>query len=129
MKKLSSYLLVFGMLAGLLIVTQVHAGGTGVYINGQQLTSSQLQQAQYLAGNRIPPARYWYNAATNVWGYEGGPAMGYFGANANRNANYNVGNGGGNTYYHSNNTGISAGSSGGCTYVMGSDFSYTGGGC
>lgn len=59
--------------------------------------------------------RFWLDAYGNV-GYEGGPAILNLAQVARQR-------GGGSTFYRSNNTGISAGSSGGTSYVMGKDWS------
>lgn len=87
-------------------------GNSGVFINGLELHWQDVQNLQQWVGYAYP-GRYWLDAYGNV-GYEGGPAFLNLWQLASRQQN---------TYYHNNYTGISAGSSGGISYVMGKDFS------
>lgn len=48
----------------------------GVVVNGTKLTREQLATLQQRQQVPIPAGRYWYDAATGVWGYEGGPWAG-----------------------------------------------------
>ncbi len=91
-------------------------GATGVIINGRELHAQDVLALQQIVGT-VYQGRFWLDAYGNV-GYEGGPALLNLVALSRQS-----GAGQGNTYYHSNNTGISAGSSGGTSYVMGKDFS------
>lgn len=116
-------LFVVVLVINLFISTSALANGTGVIINGAQLSYAELAQLQMQIGAPVPPARYWFNAQTGQWGYEGGPAMGSLYGNQYSNG------GGDSTFYRNGYTGIGSGSSGGCNYVIGSDFSYTGSGC
>jgi hypothetical protein len=51
-------------------------GGSGVFINGEELDTYTVQQLQQAAGFVIPRKRYWYDAYCGAWGFEGGPTLG-----------------------------------------------------
>lgn len=47
-------------------------GDTGVFINGREQTTQEVQMLSYLAMAPVQPGRYWLDAQGNV-GYEGNP--------------------------------------------------------
>jgi hypothetical protein len=55
-----------------------------VVVNGQLMAGLPLLQLDAMAGEVIPNGRYWLNAYTGEWGYEGGPAQGIIGQNNQR---------------------------------------------
>ena len=94
---------------------------TGVFINGRELHPRDIAALQTFTAT--PPGRYWVDAQGNG-GYEGGPAT----FNLYQLAQQAARNRGGSSWiYRSNITGIGAGGQGGCTYVMGKDFSASSG--
>jgi hypothetical protein len=44
-----------------------------VVVNGKQLHPLQIEQLERLYCSPIANGRYWYDASTGVWGYEGDP--------------------------------------------------------
>ena len=88
---------------------------TGVFINGRELHPRDVQALQQITP--VSPGRYWVDAQ-GTGGYEGGPAI----FNLHQLAQQAARNrGGGSSWYYGNSlTNTYAGSSGGCTYVMGS---------
>lgn len=51
------------------------AAATGVFVNGQRLSTVQLRQLQRAFGP-VPGGRYWYDATSGLYGLEGGPPAG-----------------------------------------------------
>ena len=112
-------------------------GRTGVFVNGRQLHSQDVALLKMILGV-VYQGRYWMDASGN-YGVEGGvmlgnlpqavQAMQYAGNNGYPSSgSYNGGyENTGNTFYRGSYTDIGAGSSGGTTYVIGSDFSYISG--
>ena len=49
-------------------------GNTGVFVNGRNLRTSELNYMMALAGAPIYPGRYWLDSRGNA-GFEGGPAL------------------------------------------------------
>ena len=50
-----------------------------VVVNGKELTAAELRQVRELAQRyhvKVMPGRYWYDAGSGLWGYEGQAAMG-----------------------------------------------------
>jgi hypothetical protein len=94
---------------------------SGVFINGRELHPQDIAALQTFTAT--PPGRYWVDAQGNG-GHEGGPAtfnLYYLAQQAARSR-------GGNSWIYRNEmTGIGAGGQGGCTYVMGKDFSASSG--
>jgi hypothetical protein len=68
-----------GMFALLLIAT---AGWTtarahnGVIVNGAPLDARHAAALEQAYRTRLVPGRYWYDAASGLWGLEGGPSVG-----------------------------------------------------
>ncbi|MEX0290560.1 MAG: hypothetical protein AB3N14_15760 [Flavobacteriaceae bacterium] len=87
-------------------------GNTGVFVNGRELHAYDVAQLQQIM--TVLPGRYWLDSH-GYGGYEGGPAI-FNLIQLAKQANKS-------TYYHNSYTDISAGSSGGTSYVMGKDFS------
>ncbi|MGF1476523.1 MAG: hypothetical protein ACFB6S_13255 [Geminicoccaceae bacterium] len=44
-----------------------------VVVNGQRLSFQQIQEVEAMACTRIANGRYWYDATSGFWGYEGNP--------------------------------------------------------
>jgi hypothetical protein len=87
---------------------------TGLFINGRELHPRDVAALQQITP--VIPGRYWVDAQGNG-GYEGGPAIFNLYVLAQQAAR----RGGGSSWYYGNSlTNTYAGSSGGCTYVMGS---------
>jgi len=86
-------------------------GDTGVFINGRELAYQDVQALQQLL--QVQQGRYWVDA-NGYAGYEGGPALCNLVQLANQKSSQ---------FYRNSYTGISAGSSGGTSYVMGKDWS------
>jgi hypothetical protein len=114
-----------GMMFGGALKANASGGGngrfTGVFINGRELHPQDVAALQTFTAT--PPGRYWVDAQGNG-GYEGGPATFNLYYLAQQAASSR---GGGSWIYRSNITGIGAGGQGGCTYVMGKDFSASSG--
>lgn len=50
-----------------------------VVVNGKELTPTELRHVRELGQRykvKVLPGRYWYDAQSGLWGYEGKPAMG-----------------------------------------------------
>jgi len=69
-----------GLLALLLIAgagwTVAHANTGAVIVNGMALESRHAAALQQAYRTRLVPGRYWYDAASGLWGLEGGPSVG-----------------------------------------------------
>jgi len=64
-------------IAAIFAAAAAHAAEpTGVFINGEEVDEATLATLVQLTGAPIPAARYWYDGAAGVWGYEGGPMAG-----------------------------------------------------
>ena len=48
-----------------------------VVINGNQLSTTQLQELAANYGVAPPPGRYWYDSQSGLWGFEGREASGF----------------------------------------------------
>ena len=90
-------------------------GGTGVFFNGRELHRQDALALQQLFGVVIP-GRYTLDAYGNL-ALENGRFV------VNLLQAVRQSQGGGNSIYRSNITGIGAGGSGGTSYVMGKDWS------
>ncbi len=89
---------------------------TGVFINGRELHPQDVAALSQIV-YPILPGRYWLDAQGNA-GYENGPAQWNLASLAQQAA---AARGGGKSWMYRNElTGIGAGGSGGCVYVMGS---------
>ena len=64
--------LLFVLLGGSAVV----ANAQEVIVNGVRLEPRTRDALERAYGVRIPPARYWYDRVSGVWGLEGGPAQG-----------------------------------------------------
>ena len=53
------------------------AASSGVVINDVQLSGETLLSLRQASGTQIPDGEYWYDRISGVWGYAGGPAVGY----------------------------------------------------
>ncbi|MCB1886004.1 MAG: hypothetical protein KDH20_00230 [Rhodocyclaceae bacterium] len=63
-----------------LTIGTAHAQSREVFVNGQRLTSAQLNGLQRMHCARIPDGAYWLNTRTGAWGYAGnGRVQGYLG--------------------------------------------------
>src|SRR5215510_13682033 len=51
--------------------------GSGVLINGRELTGEQVAELKQLYGVAPPPGRYWYDPRSGLYGYWGFEAAGY----------------------------------------------------
>jgi len=58
-------------------VMPADAQGTGIVINGRELTASQTQAIQALYRYVPPPGRYWYDTFSGAWGVEGRGTSGF----------------------------------------------------
>jgi hypothetical protein len=47
-----------------------------VFVNGVALQSQQINFLQQQYAVRVLPGRYWYDAVSGAWGFEGGPTLG-----------------------------------------------------
>ena len=47
-----------------------------VFVNGVALQTQQINFLQQQYGVRVLPGRYWYDAVSGAWGFEGGPTLG-----------------------------------------------------
>ena len=126
-------LIVVGLLAGCLPVAQqssygsgtgsyaMQSSGTGVYVNGQQLTGEEKAQLESIVGEVVPAGRYWIDAQGNA-GYEGQPARVNLVALARQRQQDRRGNGGSKKPFNmystdSSGRGSSIVSEGGCTIL------------
>jgi len=55
------------VLGWLVASTVAFAGGTGVFVNGQHLSPSELQSLQYQVGGYVPRGRYLADGRTGCW--------------------------------------------------------------
>jgi serine/threonine protein kinase len=73
------------------------AAASGIYINGSQLTSEQVQGLRATYGAVAPPGQYWYDTRSGLWGLWGHEAAGFirpghdFGMLAENASNGNTG--------------------------------------
>jgi hypothetical protein len=102
------------------------AGDTGVFINGRELSRTEVAFLSRLGP--VVPGRYWLDAAGNV-GIEGSPMPFANLFAAIQRAQPQRRNNGGSTYYGNWKTGTYAGSSGGCSYVSTTSGSVMTGNC
>ncbi len=55
---------------------QSAAGDTGIIVNGVELSAETKQQLHQIYPVAIPPGRYWYDAISGGYGFEGEPIAG-----------------------------------------------------
>ncbi len=106
------------------------AGNTGIFINGRELSLPEAYWWGMLLGVQPLPGRYALNGNGILSGMNafGVPfAINIAAAAQTRGAGGGWSQGG--SIHRSFTTGITSGSQGGCNYVSGSDFTYTGPGC
>src|SRR5437870_3150501 len=48
-----------------------------VVINEQALSPGEVSTLERLVRGRLRPGRYWYDRIAGLWGYEGGPTVGF----------------------------------------------------
>jgi hypothetical protein len=69
-----------GLCALLLIAgagwTSAHARDGAVIVNGAPLEARHAAALERAYRTRLVPGRYWYDAASGLWGLEGGPSVG-----------------------------------------------------
>jgi hypothetical protein len=92
---------------------QASRGTSGVFVNGRQLTRTEVAQLRRLGP--VYPRRYWLDANGN-FGFEGGPALGnlWIAARAQRARTWRAGH-----------LDVGGGSNGKDFYIMGKDFSFS----
>jgi hypothetical protein len=62
------------MLAALPIMASAQVYQRDVYVNGQRLSPTELEQLDLQFGACLADGRYWLDADSGRWGYEGEPA-------------------------------------------------------
>ena len=50
--------------------------GTGIFVNGRELTRQQIAALFVIYRQVLPPGRYWYDGRSGAWGFEGRETMG-----------------------------------------------------
>ena len=76
---------------------KVEEQGSGIFINGTELTTDQVQELRATYGAVAPPGQYWYDARSGLWGLWGHEAAGFirpghrFGELAENASNGNTG--------------------------------------
>lgn len=50
---------------------------SAIIINGRPLSQTEIAAIERLVGGRLVPGRYWYDRIAGLWGYEGGPPVGF----------------------------------------------------
>jgi hypothetical protein len=59
------------------VAAATHAAAPSpVFVNGVALQSQQINFLQQQYAVRVLPGRYWYDAVSGAWGFEGGPTLG-----------------------------------------------------
>ncbi len=53
------------------------AQATGIFVNGAAVTEAARRSLEINYGLRIAAGRYWYDATSGAWGFDGGPTVGY----------------------------------------------------
>jgi len=53
------------------------SAGTGVFVNGRELTRRQVAELLLTYGSVAPPDHYWYDSRSGLWGREGGEPLGF----------------------------------------------------
>jgi len=53
------------------------AAGAQTIVNGEALTADQVERIEQHIGGRLLPGRFWYDARAGLWGFEGGPTVGF----------------------------------------------------
>ncbi len=54
---------------------QAQTSGTGIFVNGHELTAAEQAELEQLIGEPVPPARYTINPQNGDIGYEGHPPV------------------------------------------------------
>lgn len=60
-----------------LAVNLVFAGSDRVIVNAIAMSPKQIHEVESRLGGHLVPGRYWYDAISGLWGYEGGPTVGF----------------------------------------------------
>jgi hypothetical protein len=53
------------------------SAGTGVFVNGRELTRGQVAQLLLTYGSVAPPGHFWYDSRSGLWGLEGREPLGF----------------------------------------------------
>jgi hypothetical protein len=59
------------------LATPLASAGTGVFVNGRELTRAQVAQLLLTYGSVAPPGYYWYDSRSGLWGLEGREPLGF----------------------------------------------------
>ena len=66
------------VISGLSSLAAPHASATQpIIVNGQVLSASDIATIERMVFGRLVPGRYWYDRIAGLWGYEGGPTVGF----------------------------------------------------
>src|SRR5215470_11093752 len=60
-----------------LLAVPLSRAASEIVINGRPLSQAEITAIERLVGGRLVPGRYWYDRSAGLWGYEGGPPVGF----------------------------------------------------
>jgi hypothetical protein len=66
----------FSLMSALLATAAAGAQPPAVVVNAQPLSADEVRAFEQRFSTRARPGRYWYDAVSGAWGFEGGPTMG-----------------------------------------------------